>query len=123
MTEIEVTVFAGTLLAIRLISLYFVIYVIWKQAKIWRKIKRSGVKETARVFRGLLFALAVAMLLKNIIPVGIDVVAIASLGEVSLELSSLSDSLILQYFTSNAIFDLIMSGIIWLLYREARRYR
>lgn len=123
MTEIGVVMFAGSLLALRLISLYFVCYVIWKQLKLWRKAKLSGVNETARLFRVLLFALAVAMLLENIVPVGIDIVAIVTLGDITLEFNKLSDSIIVQYFTSNAIFDLIKSVIIWMLYRVAGRYR
>lgn len=123
MTDVAIVGFASGLLILRLISLYFVFYVIYKQLKIWNKVKKSKVVEKAIKFRALLFALAVAMLLKNIVPVGIDVVAIVSLGEVTLSMDKLSDSIIVQYFTSNAIFDLIMSSIIWLLYREARRYK
>ena len=122
MTEIEVTAFAAGLLLVRLVSIYLVTAVAVKQLKIWRKVKLLGVKEKAHMFRTLLFALAVVMLFKNMIPLGIDIVAVVSLGGVSLEFSSLSDSLIIQYFTSNAIFDLITGGIIWLLYREAGRY-
>lgn len=122
MTEIEVTVFAAGLLLVRLMSMYLVTAVAMKQLKIWRKVKRLGVKEKAHMFRTLLFALAVVMLFKNIVPMVIDIVAVVSLGGLSLEFASLSDSLILQYFTSNVIFDLITSGIIWLLYREAGRY-
>lgn len=122
MTEIEVTAFAAGLLLVRLVSMYLVTAVAVKQLKIWRKVKRLGVREKAHIFRTLLFALAVVMLFKNIIPLGIDIVAVVSLGGVFLEFGTLSDSLIIQYFTSNAIFDLIAGGIIWLLYREAGRY-
>ena len=122
MTAIEVTVFAAGLLLVRLVSMYLVTAVALKQLKIWRMVKRLGVREKAHMFRTLLFALAVVMLFKNIVPLGIDIVAIMSLHGLSLEFGSLSDSLIIQYFTSNAIFDLITGGIIWLLYREAGRY-
>jgi|SRR5690606_17324431 len=123
MTEIEVTIFATGLLLVRLVSMYLVTAVALKQLKIWHRVKQLGVREKAHMFRVLLFALAVVMLFKNIIPLVIDIVAAMSLGGVSLEFGSLSDSLIIQYFTSNAIFDLITGGIIWLLYREAGRYR
>lgn len=122
MTEIEVAIFATGLMLVRLVSMYLVTAVAVKQLKIWRKVKQLGVREKAHMFRTLLFALAVVMLLKNIIPLVIDIVAATSLGDMSLEFGSLSDSLIVQYFTSNAIFDLITGGIIWLLYREAGRY-
>jgi hypothetical protein len=122
MTEIEVAIFATGLMLVRLVSMYLVMAVALKQLKIWRKVKQLGVREKAHVFRILLFALAVVMLLKNIIPLVIDIVAATSLGDMSLEFGSLSDSLIVHYFTSNAIFDLITGGIIWLLYREAGRY-
>ena len=123
MTEIEVALFAGILLVLRSISLYFVIDVILKQLKLWHRVKMSGVKESAHTFRMLLFALALTMLLKNIVPVGIDLVAITSLKGVMLEFASLSDSILVQYFTSNSIFDLIMSGIIWGLYMNAGKYK
>lgn len=123
MTELEVTLFAGSLLLLRAVSLYFVCYVIWKQLKLWHKVKKSGAKESARLFRVLLFALASAMLFENIVPVGIDIVAIASLGDVTLSFDDLGDAIIVQYFTSNAIFDLIKSVIIWMLYRIAGRYQ
>lgn len=122
MTEIEVAIFATGLMLVRLVSMYLVMAVALKQLKIWRKVKQLGVREKAHVFRVLLFALAVVMLFKNIIPLVIDIVAATSLGDMSLEFGSLSDSLIVQYFTSNATFDLITGGIIWLLYREAGRY-
>lgn len=122
MTEIEVTAFAAGLLLVRLISMYLVTAVSLKQLKIWRMVKRLGVREKAHMFRTLLFTLAVVMLFKNIIPLVIDIVAVASLSGIYLEFGILSDSLIIQYFTSNAIFDLITGGIIWLLYREAGRY-
>lgn len=122
MTEIEVTVFAAGLMLVRLVSMYLVTDVAVKQLKIWSRVKQLGVREKAHMFRTLLFALAVVMLFKNIIPLGIDIVAATSLHGVSLEFGSLSDLLIIQYFTSNATFDLITGGIIWLLYREARRY-
>lgn len=123
MTEIEVTVFAAGLLLVRLVSICLVTDVALKQLKIWRRVKQLRVKEKAHMFRTLLFALAVVMLFKNIIPLVIDIVAVMSLEGVSLEFRILSDSLIIQYFTSNAIFDLITGGIIWLLYREAGRYQ
>ena len=123
MTEIGVTIFAAGLLLVRLVSIYLVTAVAVKQLKIWRRVKRLCVREKAHMFRVLLFALAVVMLFKNIVPLVIDIVAAVSLGGVSLELGSLGDSMIIQYFTSNAIFDLITGGIIWLLYREAGRYQ
>ena len=123
MNEIVIAMFASGLLILRFISLYFVCYVIAKQLNIWHEVRKSGITEKAVRFRALLFALAMAMLFKNIVPVGIDLVAIISLGDIVLEFNKLGDSILIQYFTSNAIFDLIMSGIIWLLYREARRYK
>lgn len=123
MAEIEVTVFAAGLLLVRLVSMSLVAAVALKQIKIWRRVKRLDVREKAHLFRTLLFALAVVMLFNNIIPLVIDIVAVVSLGGVFLEFGIRSDALIIQYFTSNAILDLIAGGIIWLLYREAGRYK
>lgn len=123
MTEIEVTVFAAGLLLVRLVSMYLVTSVAVKQIKIWRRVKRLGVREKAHMFRTLLFALAVVMIYKNIVPLGVDLIALISLGGLTLEFASLSDNLIFQYFTHNATGDVLMSVIIWLLYREAGRYQ
>lgn len=122
MTEIGVTVFATTLLIVRAISMLLVIDVAIKQLDIWHMIRLMGVKEKAHIFRMLLFALAVVMILKNLVPLTVDLIALVSLGHTVLSFAEISDNLILQYFSSNALFDLIMSGIIWLLYKEAKKY-
>src|SRR5690606_1315620 len=110
-------------LAVRVISMALVIYVVAMQLNLWRKVKKLGAKEKAHMFRVLLFALAAVMIYKNIVPLGVELIALISLGGVTLELASLSDSLIFQYFTHNAAGDVLMSVIIWLLYREAGRYK
>lgn len=122
MTEIEVNIFAVGLIILRIIAILLVSTVVVRQAKIWHEVSKSGVKEKAGIFRVLLFALAVTMLIKNIVPFIVDIIAATQLGGEILEFSTLSDAIILQYFTSNAILDLVCSTIIWLLYREAKRY-
>lgn len=123
MTEIQVAIFAGGLLFLRLISTTFVVYVITEQLRLWRKAKQRGVVERAKLFRALLFGLAVVLLIKNIIPIFIDLAAITFIGDTVLSLNDAGESLVLSYFTSNAILDLVSSAVIWRMYREARNYR
>lgn len=123
MTEIEISTFATVMLIGRIFSVILVAWVIYKQLKIWSAVKATGVKEKAWAFRALLFMMAVIMLIKNIIPIIIDIVAITQLGEGVLTLGKLSNKLVMSYFTSNNLTDLMMSIVTWMLYMNARRYK
>lgn len=112
MITIDIQIYAGILLVLRIVSMTFMSMVIAKQVSLFK----FSVPKKIRRFRVVLFALAIAILIGNFIPAGINTLTILDVqtgrpAEVHL---------VSTIYTLNAsLVALLSSYLIWRLYRLA----
>lgn len=106
---ISIQIIAAILLIIRIFSIVFMSSVIRKQFRLFK----LPIREEVRMFRVVLFILAIVILIGNAIPVIVDTVTLLTDVPRSPFLSHLS----VTYALSNAITSLSSSLLIWFLYR------
>jgi len=105
---IELQLYASILLAIRVISVFFIVLVIKRQ---WALFKLP-IHEDIKTFRIVLFLLSVAILIGNIIPIVVDVMALFGATNRPDQIPTAS----VFYSFSNAITAVLSSILVWLLY-------
>lgn len=95
------------LLAIRLISVIFILLVLWRQFRLFSLSIDTGLAK----FRVVMFLLGCTLLLNNILPIMVDI----HYGII--DPPSRAHPLLINYAISNASFALSASIILWYVYR------
>jgi hypothetical protein len=106
----DIQTYAFILLLIRIASMTFIGLVIWRQYTLFRIKLTSDINH----YRVVLFILAIAVFLGNIIPAGIDILTIT--GDISRSVQTVKPVSLL-YSMDSAMTALISSFLIWRLYR------
>jgi hypothetical protein len=108
----DIQLYAGILLVLRLISMSFIFIVLRKQLALFKQ----PISDNIRWFRVTLFVLAMAVFIGNIIPAGIDILTVfADLPRSVRTVKPIS----LLYTMDAAGTSLVSSILIWTLYRMA----
>lgn len=105
---------AGILLLGRIVAVFFIARVIHKQLKLFK----FAVPTYINRFRKLLFCLSLVLLISNLAPIVIDVLAIQN------EVQKMRGEPLLIgiiYACSNMVTSVISGLIVWMLYREAAK--
>lgn len=107
----SIRLLAFILLLARLGSMTFIVLVLLKQ---WRLLQ-TPIEPYIQRFRKVLFALSVAILLGNLVPIFIDTLTLFVETQRPASVKGIS----IAYAFSNAITSFISSYLIWTLYRLA----
>lgn len=105
---VDLQIYASILLIFRAISVVFIVMVIKRQ---WQLFKLP-IDKSIRTFRLVLFCLSILVLIGNIIPIAVDVLAL--LGETNRPDHIPSASVL--YTFNNSIAAVCSAILIWLLY-------
>jgi ethanolamine transporter EutH len=106
----DIKVYAALLLVLRMVSLFFMGSVIKRQLQLFR----LYIDKEIRMYRRILFVLAIAIFVGNLIPGLIDILTIT--GELTRS-SKTINGVSLVYSGAWAITSLLSAILIWWLYR------
>jgi len=110
----DIKVLALFLITLHLVSVFFIIIVLWKQAKLFQK----RIQDDLVMYRLVLFALAVVIFSANMIPIVIDLLTIFN--QIVRSTSTINPIGVL-YSMSNAIVCAASATLMWTLYKLAER--
>ena len=108
----NVILYATILLVLRIVSVYFIVDVIRKQRELRRRPIRS---QKAAMLREQMYGMATIALGVNFIPILVDVLTIVGITTRSDTINYVS----VVYMFSYAFGTLLLTGIIWRMYRDA----